>query len=148
MEVILKQFIDKLGDIDEIVDVKPGYARNYLIPRGYAVVASPSQKKMHAETLRQRAHKQAKVLEEAQGIATKLAGLTLKIGAKAGENGKIFGSVNTIQISEALAKSGFEIDRKHISIAEDSIKNLGEYEASVRLHKEVIQQVKFEVVGE
>lgn len=148
MEIILKENIDKLGEANEIVNVKPGYARNYLIPNGMAIAATPSQKKVLAETLRQRAHKLAKVLDEANVIAGKLAKVALKIGAKAGENGKIFGSVNTIQISEALAKAGFEIDRKDITIAEDSIKELGEYEATVKLHKEVIQAVKFEVVGE
>ncbi len=148
MEIILKENIDKLGEANEIVNVKPGYARNFLIPNGKAIAATPSQKKVLAETLRQRAHKLAKVLDEASVIAAKLAKVSLKIGAKAGENGKIFGSVNTIQISEALAKAGFEIDRKDITIPEDAIKELGEYEATVKLHKEVIQPVKFEVVGE
>jgi large subunit ribosomal protein L9 len=148
MEIILKENIDKLGEANEIVNVKPGYARNFLIPNGKAIAATPSQKKVLAETLRQRAHKLAKVLDEAAVIAAKLAKVSLKIGAKAGENGKIFGSVNTIQISEALAKAGFEIDRKDITIPEDAIKELGEYEATVKLHKQVIQPVKFEVVGE
>lgn len=148
MEIILKENIDKLGEANEIVNVKPGFARNFLIPSGKAIVATPSQKKVLAETLRQRAHKLAKVLDEASAIAVKLEKVSLKIGAKAGENGKIFGSVNTIQLSEALAKAGFEIDRKDISIAEDAIKELGTYEAKIKLHKQVIQAVKFEVVGE
>ncbi|MFT4678448.1 MAG: large subunit ribosomal protein L9 [Flavobacteriales bacterium] len=148
MEIILKENIDNLGEANEIVNVKPGFARNFLIPNGKAIVATPSQKKVLAETLRQRAHKLAKVLDEAAVIAAKLAKVSLKIGAKAGENGKIFGSVNTIQLSEALAKAGFSIDRKDISIAEDAIKELGTYEAKIKLHKSVIQAVKFDVVGE
>lgn len=148
MEVILKQDVDKLGYKDELVVVKPGYARNYLIPQGIAVQATPSMKKMHEETIRQRAHKQAKVLEQAQAVADKLNALTLKIGAKAGENGKIFGSVNSIQIAEALQAAGHNIERKQIALADDAIKELGEYEAQIRIHKEVSASVKFEVVGE
>lgn len=148
MEIILKQDIDKLGSKDDIVVVRPGYARNFLIPQGMAIVATTSAKKMHAENQRQRAHKQEKILQEAQVIADKLAALKLSIGAKAGENGKIFGSVNAIQIAEALSKHGFDVDRRNISIEEDSIKELGEYVAKVKLHKSVIQEVKFEVVGE
>lgn len=148
MEVILKQDIDKLGSKDDIVKVRPGYARNYLIPQGLANLATPSAMKVHAENQRQRAHKEERVLHEAQALAAKLEGSTLSIGAKAGENGKIFGSVNSIQIAEALAKAGFEIDRKHISLDEDSIKQLGDYEARVKLHKKIIATVKFTVVGE
>jgi large subunit ribosomal protein L9 len=148
MEIILKDDIDKLGSRDELVTVKPGYARNYLIPQGLAIAATKAAKKMHEETMRQRAHKLGKILEEASGLAGKLAGLSLKIGAKAGENGKIFGSVNSIQVAEALAAAGFEFDRKQISLDDDTIKQLGEYEAKVKLHKDVIQIVKFEVVGE
>ena len=148
MEIILKQDIDKLGSKDDIVVVRPGYARNFLIPQGMAIVATTSAKKMHAENQRQRAHKQEKILQEAQVIADKLAALKLSIGAKAGENGKIFGSVNAIQIAEALGKQGYDVDRRSISIEEDSIKELGEYVAKVKLHKSVIQEVKFEVVGE
>lgn len=148
MEVILKQDIDSLGSKDDVVDVKPGYARNFLIPRGLAVHASVSAKKVLAENVRQRAHKETKLLEEAQGVASKMESIKLSIGAKAGENGKIFGSVNNIQIAEALAKAGFEIDRKDIALSDDTIKELGEYEATVKLHKEVNQVVKFEVVSE
>ncbi|MCH2199303.1 MAG: 50S ribosomal protein L9 [Flavobacteriales bacterium] len=148
MEVILKQEIEKLGSKDEIVTVRPGYARNYLIPQGLAEVATKSAKKILEENQRQRAHKEEKILAEAQGIADKMGALKLSIGAKAGENGKIFGSVNSIQIAEALNKAGFEIDRRSISIAEDSIKELGEYIAKVKLHKNVTQDVTFEVVGE
>ena len=148
MEIILKEDIDKLGSKDDIVVVRPGFARNYLIPGGLAIAATVSEKKIHAENQRQRAHKQEKILSEAQNLATKLEGLTLSIGAKAGENGKIFGSVNTIQLAEALAKAGFEIDRKQIKMADDNIKELGSYEATVKLHKNVAPTVKFDVVGE
>lgn len=148
MEVILKANIEKLGAKDEIVKVKPGYARNFLIPRGYAIAATESAKKVLAENLKQRAHKETKILAEAQSTAEKLASLAIKIGTKASETGKIFGSVNTIQLSEALAKEGFNIDRKSISISEEHIKMLGAYEAKIKLHKEVSAVVKFEVVAE
>ena len=148
MEVILKANIEKLGAKDEIVTVKPGYARNFLIPRGYATAATESARKILAENLKQRAHKETKILAEAQSTAESLGALDLKIGTKASDTGKIFGSVNTIQISEALAKVGFNIDRKSISINDDHIKNLGAYEAKVKLHKEVTAVVKFEIIAE
>jgi len=112
MEIILKENIEKLGAKDEVVVVRPGYARNYLIPRGYAIAATQSAKKVLAENLKQRAHKETKILAEAEGIAAKLGALDLKIGTKASETGKIFGSVNTIQISEALTAAGFNIEQK------------------------------------
>lgn len=148
MEVILKKDVDKLGYKDDLVVVKNGYGRNFLIPQGYAILATESAKKMHSETLKQRAHKQSKIKEEAETNAAKLDGKTIKIGAKVGENGKIFGSVNTIQIADALKSEGFDIDRKSISIKGDAIKEVGTYEAEVILHKEVRQTVKFEVVEE
>jgi large subunit ribosomal protein L9 len=148
MEVILKSNIEKLGAKDEIVKVRPGYARNYLIPRGYAIAATDSTRKMLSENLKQRSHKETKILDEAQSLASKLEALDLKIGTKASDTGKIFGSVNTIQLSEALSKAGFNIDRKSISINDDHIKTLGAYEAKVKLHKEVSAVVKFEVVAE
>lgn len=148
MEVILKQEIDKLGSKDDIVKVRPGYARNYLIPQGLAILATDSARKVHAENLRQRSHKEERILNEAQELAAKLEGLTLSIGAKAGENGKIFGSVNNIQIADALSKAGFDLDRKQIGLDADAIKELGDYEARVKLHKKVIATVKFTVVGE
>jgi large subunit ribosomal protein L9 len=148
MEVILKANIEKLGAKDEVVNVKPGYARNYLIPRGYAIAATESALKMLAENTKQRAHKEAKILVEAQALAEKLGSLDLKIGTKASETGKIFGSVNTIQLAEVLGKNGFNIDRKSISINEENIKMLGAYEAKVKLHKEVSAVLKFEVVAE
>jgi large subunit ribosomal protein L9 len=148
MEVILKANIEKLGAKDEIVKVKPGYARNYLIPRGYAVAATDSARKMHSENLKQRAHKETKILADAQALSEKLSALNIKIGTKASETGKIFGSVNTIQLAEALGKEGFQIDRKSISVNDEHIKMLGAYEAKVKLHKEVTAVVKFEVVAE
>ena len=148
MEVILKSNIEKLGAKDEVVNVKPGYARNYLIPRGYAVAATESARKMLAENLKQRAHKESKILADAQALAEKLSGLTLKIATKASDTGKIFGSINTIQLSEAFAKEGHNIDRKSISLVEEHIKMLGAYEAKVKLHKEVTATVNFEVVNE
>ena len=148
MQVILTQDIDKLGSKDDVVTVRPGYARNYLIPQNMAVQATPSALKVHAENQRQRAHKLERAMNEAQELAAKLEKVSLRIGAKAGENGKIFGSVNTIQIAEALAKEGFEIDRKNISLQEDSIKELGQYEATIKVYKTVKPLVKFEVVAE
>ncbi len=148
MEIILTTDVDKLGSKDEIVSVRPGYARNFLIPRGMALVATSSAKKQLEETLRQRSHKEAKNLDVAKKIAEKISNLNLRIGAKAGENGKIFGSVNALQIAEALGKLGFTVDRKDVDIQEDHIKQLGDYEATVKLHKQVRQVVKFEVVGE
>jgi large subunit ribosomal protein L9 len=148
MEVILKTNIEKLGAKDEVVKVRPGYARNYLIPRGYAISATESARKVLSENLKQRAHKETKILADAQALAEKLNGLELKIGTKASDTGKIFGSVNTIQISEALGKAGHAIDRKSISLSDDNIKTLGSYEARIKLHKEVSATVKFEVVAE
>ncbi len=148
MEVILKSNIEKLGAKDEVVKVKAGYARNFLLPRGYAIIATPSAIKMHNENLKQRSHKETKILADAQALSEQLGNLEIKIGTKASETGKIFGSINTIQIAESLAKAGFNIDRKSISISDDHIKMLGAYEARVKLHKEVTATVKFEVVAE
>lgn len=148
MEVILLKNIDKLGYRDEIVDVKPGYGRNFLIPQGYAVLATTSQKKAHEEKLRQRAHKESKILEEAQALAAKIEALTLKISTKVGESGKIFGSINTVQLAEALEAAGCDVDRRSLKIKDESIKEVGTYEAIANLHKQVKATVKFEVVGE
>lgn len=148
MKVILKQDIDKLGEANELVTVKPGYGRNYLIPQGLAVVATDSAQKVMQETLKQRAHKEAQLKDEAEKLAKKIEGAEIKVGAKAGENGKIFGSVNTIQLAENLKKLGVEVDRKHITIKDEPIKSLGKYQADIRLHKEVIQTIEFEVVEE
>ncbi len=148
MQVILTKNVDKLGYKDDVVTVKPGYGRNFLIPQGYAILATTSSLKEHAEKLKQRAHKETKILAEAEAIAAKLEGVTLKIGTKAGENGKIFGSVNTIQLAEALKAQGFDIDRKSLKIKEEPIKEVGTYEAEANLHKGVKPTFKFEVVGE
>jgi large subunit ribosomal protein L9 len=148
MEVILKKNVDKLGYADEIVSVKPGYGRNFLIPQGYAVLATASAKKAHAEVLKQKAHKETKLLGEAQELASKLEALTVTITTKAGENGKIFGSVNTVQLSEALKKAGYDVDRKSLKIKDEPIKEIGMYEAEANLHKGVKPVFKFEVVSE
>jgi large subunit ribosomal protein L9 len=148
MEIILKQDVNKLGQKDDIVNVKDGYGRNYLIPRGYAVAATSSAKKMHTENLRQRAHKEEKIKISAQEIAEKLAGVKLTIGAKTSTSGKIFGSVNTIQIAESLKEKGFEIDRRNINLPEDQIKEVGSYKAIVKLHRDVKVEIEFEIVGE
>ena len=148
MEIILIQDVNKLGQKDDLVNVKDGYGRNYLIPRGFAVAATASAKKMHAENLRQRAHKEEKIRETAQVIAGKLAEVALVIGAKTSSSGKIFGSVNTIQIAEALKEKGFDIDRKNITLPEDQIKEVGKYKAVIKLHRDVKVDVGFEIVGE
>lgn len=148
MEVILKTDVAKLGHKDDIIVVKPGYGRNYLIPKGIAVLATESAKKVLAENQKQRAHKLAKIKADAEELAAKMEGLKLTIGAKASSTGKIFGSVNTIQISEALAKAGFEIDRKIILIKDEAIKDLGSYTATIKLHREVKVEVAFDVVAE
>ena len=148
MEVILKKNVDKLGYANEIVKVKPGYGRNFLIPQGYAILATASAKKAHEEVMRQKAHKETKLAAEAQELASKLAESKVSIVTKAGENGKIFGSVNTVQLSEALKKAGFEIDRRSISIKNEPIREVGTFEAEANLFKGVKQLFSFEVVAE
>lgn len=148
MEVILKKNVDKLGYTNEIVTVKPGYGRNFLIPQGYAILATASAKKAHEEVMRQKAHKETKMLAEAQELATKLEALTVTIATKAGENGKIFGSVNTVQLAEALKAAGFDIDRKSLKIKDEPIKEVGTFEAEANLRKGVRPVFKFEVLGE
>ena len=145
MEVILIKDVEKLGYATDIVNVKPGYANNYLIPQGYAKAATASARKVLAENLKQRAHKDAKILADAQALAEKLANLPLTITVKA-EEGKIFGSVTSADIAEALAAKDITVDRKAISV--DSIKTVGEYEATVKLHREVKATVKLSVVAE
>lgn len=147
MEIILKKDIKGLGYKHDLVDVKPGYGRNYLIPQGYAVIASESNKKMMGENARQAEHKQEKIKQDAEAIASKLGGVSLELGAKAGDSGKIFGTVTTLQIADALKEKGFDIDRKQISIPSD-VKNIGEYEAEIDLHRDVKQTIKFTVVAE
>lgn len=148
MEIILLQDVDHVGSSNDVVNVKPGFARNFLIPQGLAKMATKSALKMHAENIKQRAHKDAKIKDNAQAIADKLASVSLSIGAKASENGKIFGSVNNIQIADALNAKGFEVERKNISLKDDTIKELGKYDVTVKLHKEVSVVVPFEVVAE
>ncbi|QQR85475.1 MAG: 50S ribosomal protein L9 [Flavobacteriales bacterium] len=148
MEVILKKDVEHLGYANDVVKVRDGYARNFLLPRGLAVSATESEKKQLAETMKQRAHKEAKIKAEAEKMADGLAAKTLKIGAKAGEKGKIFGSVNTIQIADAIRALGFEVDRKSIKLKGDMIKTLGKYEAEVAFHREVVRTIPFEVVEE
>ncbi len=147
MEVILKEDIISLGYKDDVVNVKKGYARNYLIPQGKAVIASESAKKVLAENQKQRAHKLAQVKADAQALANKMEGVSLTIGAKTSSTGTIFGSVTNIQIAEALKEKGFEVDRKLILI-KDQVKEIGSYSAVVKLHKEVSVEVPFEVVAE
>ncbi len=148
MEVILKKNVNKLGYANEIVKVKPGYGRNFLIPQGYAILATASAKKAHEEILKQKSHKEAKLQSEAQEMADKIAKLELSIQTKAGDNGKIFGSINTIQLAEALKKEGFEVDRKSLKIKDEPIKELGTYDAEVNLFKGIIQTISFKVVEE
>lgn len=149
MEIILKQDVPNLGHKDDLVIVKNGYAVNYLIPQGMAIMATPSAKKVHAENLRQRAHKEAKIREEAAALAAKLEGVQVTLATKVSSTGKIFGSVNNIQVAEALAAKGFEIDRKNITITgEASIKEIGIYDAVVKCHKDIKANIKIEIVGE
>ncbi len=148
MKIILTQDMEKLGLKNDILTVKTGYARNYLIPKGYAKQATDSAVKVHNENLKQRAHKEEKIKGEAEKLAAKLAALRLVIGAKVSTAGKIFGSVNTIQLAEALNEKGFEIDRKNIILGEDAIKEIGSYKAVVKLHREVKVDISFEVVAE
>ncbi len=147
MEIILKEDIVNLGYKNDIVTVKSGYGRNFLIPTGKAIIASPSAKKMLAEDLKQRAHKLEKIKNDAEAVAAKLKEVSLTIATKVSSTGTIFGSVSNIQIAEALAKLGFEIDRK-IIVVKDSVKEVGSYTAVVKLHKEVSAEIPFEVVAE
>lgn len=146
MKIILKEDVSNLGYKDDVVEVKNGYGRNYLIPTGKAILATPSALKVLAENLRQRAHKIAKIKADAEAVAASLAGIKLTIPAKVSETGTIFGSVNNIQIAEALEKLGHNIDRKIINV--DAVKQVGAYVATVRLHKEVSAEIPFEVVAE
>ncbi len=147
MEIILKKDVTNLGHADDIVKVKTGYAVNYLIPQGYATLATPSAKKVHAENLRQRAHKEAKFRADAEALAAKLAEVVVKVSAKVSEAGKIYGSVTTSQIADALVALGLNVDKKDITIV-DSVKELGVFEASVKCYKDIKGTVKFEVVAE
>ncbi|NQU53701.1 MAG: 50S ribosomal protein L9 [Bacteroidetes bacterium] len=148
MEIILKQDVERLGSADDIVNVKDGYASNFLIPTKKAIVATSTAKKVLAENIKQRAHKEAKLIAEANKIAEQIVNKKVKIGAKTSTSGKIFGSVNTIQLAEAINKKGFTIDRKQISLPTDSIKEIGKYTAKIKLHKSVVIDFEFDVVAE
>ena len=147
MEVILKEDIKGLGYKNDLVDVKAGYGRNFLIPRGFAIIASVSNKKVMAENVKQASHKAEKLKQDAQDLANGIGDLVLEIPAKVGESGRIFGAVTTLQISDALKDKGFNVDRKQISFTSE-VKNIGEYTAELDLHREVKQNVTFKVVAQ
>jgi len=148
MEIILKQDLKGLGFKNDIVKVKNGYGRNFLIPQRIAVLATESNKKMQAEEIKQSSFKEQKLRKAATELTAKLADVTVKVGAKAGESGKIFGSVTNIQLAEALKKAGYDVERKNIEMNEDAIKALGTYTAKVRLFKEITATINFEVIAE
>ncbi len=148
MEIILLQDTEKLGLKDDLVKVKDGYARNYLIPKKLAMMATESAKKVLAENKKQRAHKETKLRDDAESLATRIGKLKLTIGVKASSTGKIFGSVTPLMISEAINKNGFEIERKQVVVADDHIKEVGEYTIKVKLHRDVFVDVPMEVVAE
>jgi large subunit ribosomal protein L9 len=148
MQVILKQDVSKLGFKNDVVKVRPGYGRNFLIPRGVASLATEGNLKALTEVKKQQAFKEEKLRKEATASAEKLNGVVVKVGAKAGESGKIFGSVTNIQVAEALKKAGYDVERKNIEINGDSIKQVGSYTAKVRLFKEIVSTINFEVVAE
>ena len=148
MQLSLKRDVENLGFTNDVVNVKNGYGRNYLIPQGHAELATPSAKKVLAETLKQRAYKEQKNIDEAKKQSEKLNGIELKLTAKAGAGDKMFGSITTADVSEALSKEGVDIDKKYISILGGNIKRLGQYEAKLRFHREVISSLTFDVVGE
>lgn len=148
MELILKQDVENLGFKDDVVTVKNGYGRNFLIPTGQAVLATSSAKKVLAENLKQRAYKEAKLIDEANKQAETIKGYEIKISAKTGSGDKLFGSVSNIDLADALAKAGTEIDKKFVKVVGGTVKRLGKYEASVRLHREVVADITFDVVAE
>ncbi len=148
MEIILKQDVKNLGHKDQVVKVRNGYGLNFLIPKGVAVVASESNMKVHNETMKQRAFKEDKLRKEAETLAETIKNKTFRVGMKVGESGKIFGSVTTIQIADAIKKAGYNIDRKLISLADEHIKELGTYTATISLHKDIKVTVSFDVVKE
>lgn len=148
MELILRQDVENLGFKDDIVTVKNGYGRNFLIPSGQAILATSSAKKVLAENLKQRAFKEAKIVEDANKLAETIKGYEIKIASKTGTGDKLFGSVNNIDLSNALAKKGTEIDKKFIKVIGGSVKRLGKYNATVRLHRDVVAEITFEVISE
>ncbi len=148
MDIILLQDVPNLGSKDDSLVVKSGYGRNYLIPQKLAILATPSAKKVLAENQKQRAHKEARLKDEALRLAEKLKTIVITIGAKTSSTGKIFGSVNNIQVAEALKEKGFDVDRRQITIKEDAIKEVGKHSAKVKFHREVVVDFEFEVVAE
>ena len=148
MEIILKKDVANVGHADDVVKVKAGYALNYLIPQGFAILATESAKKQHAETLRQRAHKEAKLVADAQALAARIESVLVKVSAKVSESGKIYGSVTTAQLAEALVNAGIEVDKKNITITSEEVKELGTFDAEVKCYKSVKGAFKFEVVAE
>jgi large subunit ribosomal protein L9 len=148
MELILKQDVKNLGYKDDVVNVKPGYGRNFLIPQGLAQLATDASKKVLKETVKQRAFKEQKIKVAAESAAAKLKEMLVKVGAKAGESGKIFGSVTSVQLADAIKKLGVDVDRKNITLNSEVVKTLGTYSAEVRLHKDIVTTVNFEVVQE
>ncbi|MEO9570034.1 MAG: 50S ribosomal protein L9 [Polaribacter sp.] len=148
MELILKQDVENLGFKDDVVSVKNGYGRNFLIPTGQAVLATSSAKKVLAENLKQRAYKEAKLIEDANAIAETIKGYEIKIASKTGSGDKLFGSVNNIDLAAALSKAGTEIDKKFIKVTGGNVKRLGKYDAAIRLHRSVVADITFEVIAE
>lgn len=149
MDIILTQDVKNLGYKNDIVTVKPGYGRNYLIPQGFAILATESARKILAENLRQQAYKLEKIKKDAEGVAAVLEGLTLRIPTKAGETGKIYGSVNNVQIANAIKEAkGIEIDRKQIMLDENTIKEVGKHNVKIGLHKDVMVEIELEVFAE
>ena len=146
MKIILKKDVANLGEAGEVVEVKTGYALKYLVPQGFATVGTKSALKQHEETIRQRAHKEAKNVAEAEAKAAKLNAQEVKVAVKVGESGKLYGSVTAAQVAEALAELGFEVDKKNVEVPE--IKELGEFEAKVKCYKGVFADVKLNVVAE
>lgn len=146
MEIILKQDVDNLGNKDQIVNVRPGYANNYLIPQGYASAATASAKKVLAEKIKQQSHKEAKMVADAQAVADKLAGVAVAIIVKAAEGGKIFGSVTSAQVADAIEAKGFSIDKRNVKV--DTIKEIGEYKATVKIYKDIKAEVAVSVSAE
>lgn len=146
MEIILKQDVDNLGNKDQIVNVRPGYANNYLIPQGFATAATASAKKVLAEKIRQQAHKEAKMVADAQAVADKLAGVAVALTVKAAEGGKIFGSVTSAQVADAIEAKGFSIDKRNVKV--DTIKQIGEYKATVKIYKDIKAEVAVSVSAE
>ena len=147
MKIILKKDVANLGEAGEIVEVKTGYALNYLVPQGFATIGTPSAIKQHEETIRQRAHKEAKNIAEAQAYAEKISSSLVKVPAKLNEQGRIYGSITAAQIADALNAAGFEVDKKNIEIVSEEVKEIGIYDAKVKCYKGVFADLKFEVVA-